>query len=69
VTRFKGLGEMNSEELWDTSMDPEKRTLLQVRMEDAAAADEIFRVLMGDAVEPRREFIEKHALDVRELDI
>jgi DNA gyrase subunit B len=69
VTRFKGLGEMNSEELWDTSMDPEKRTLLQVRMEDAAAADEIFRVLMGDAVEPRREFIEKHALDVKELDI
>jgi DNA gyrase subunit B len=69
LTRFKGLGEMNSEELWDTSMDPEKRTLLQVRMEDAAAADEIFRVLMGDAVEPRREFIEKHALDVKELDI
>ena len=60
---------MNSEELWDTSMDPEKRTLLQVRMEDAAAADEIFRVLMGDAVEPRREFIEKHALDVKQLDI
>lgn len=69
LTRFKGLGEMNSEELWDTSMDPEKRTLLQVRMEDAAAADEIFRVLMGDQVEPRREFIEKHALDVKELDI
>jgi DNA gyrase subunit B len=69
LTRFKGLGEMNSEELWDTSMDPEKRTLLQVRMEDAAAADEIFRILMGDAVEPRREFIEKHALDVKELDI
>lgn len=69
LTRFKGLGEMNSEELWDTSMDPEKRTLLQVRMEDAVAADEIFRVLMGDAVEPRREFIEKHALDVKELDI
>ena len=69
VQRYKGLGVMNSEELWDTSMDPEKRTLLQIRMEDAAAADEIFRVLMGDAVEPRREFIEKHALDVKELDI
>ena len=69
LTRFKGLGEMNSEELWDTSMDPEKRVLLQVRMEDAAAADEIFRVLMGDQVEPRRDFIEKHALDVKELDI
>ena len=69
LTRFKGLGEMNSEELWDTSMDPEKRTLLQIKMDDAAAADEIFRVLMGDAVEPRREFIEKHALDVKQLDI
>jgi DNA gyrase subunit B len=69
LTRFKGLGEMNSEELWDTSMDPEKRVLLQIQMDDAAAADEIFRVLMGDHVEPRREFIEKHALDVKELDI
>jgi len=69
LTRFKGLGEMNSEELCDTSMDPEKRVLLQIRMEDAAGADEIFRVLMGDQVEPRREFIEKHALDVKELDI
>jgi DNA gyrase subunit B len=69
LTRFKGLGEMNSDELWDTSMDPEKRVLLQVSMEDAAAADEIFRVLMGDQVDPRREFIEKHALDVKELDI
>lgn len=69
LTRFKGLGEMNSDELWETSMDPEKRTLLQVSMEDAAAADEIFRVLMGDQVEPRREFIEKHALDVKDLDV
>ncbi len=69
LTRFKGLGEMNSEELWETSMDPEKRTLLQVTMDDAAAADEMFRVLMGDQVEPRREFIEKHALDVQDLDV
>ena len=69
VTRFKGLGEMNSEELWDTSMDPERRMLLRVTMNDAVAADEIFRVLMGDHVEPRREFIEKHALDVTELDV
>lgn len=69
LTRFKGLGEMNSEELWETSMDPEKRVLLQVGMQDAAAADEIFRVLMGDIVEPRREFIEKHALDVKNLDV
>jgi len=69
LTRFKGLGEMNSEELWDTSMDPEHRVLLQVTMEDATAADEIFRILMGDQVEPRREFIEKHALDVKDLDV
>jgi DNA gyrase subunit B len=69
ITRFKGLGEMDPEELWETSMDPAQRLLLQVRMDDAAAADEIFRVLMGDHVEPRREFIEKHALDVKDLDI
>jgi len=69
VTRFKGLGEMNSDELAVTTMDPLTRTLLQVRMEDAAAADSIFRVLMGDHVEPRREFIEKHALEVKELDV
>ncbi len=69
ITRFKGLGEMDPEELWETSMDKENRLLLQVTMEDAAAADEIFRVLMGDHVEPRREFIEKHALDVSDLDV
>jgi DNA gyrase subunit B len=69
LTRFKGLGEMNSDELWETSMNPEKRILLQVRLEDATAADEMFRVLMGDQVEPRREFIQRHALDVKELDI
>jgi DNA gyrase subunit B len=69
LTRFKGLGEMNSDELGITTMDPKTRTLLRVTMQDAVAADEIFRVLMGDHVEPRREFIEKHALEVKELDV
>ncbi len=69
ITRFKGLGEMNAEELRQTTLDPENRTLLQITMEDAGAADEIFRVLMGDKVEPRREFIEKHALEARNLDV
>ena len=69
ITRFKGLGEMNAEELRDTTLDPANRTLLQVPMQDAGAADEMFRVLMGDKVEPRREFIQKHALDVRNLDV
>ncbi|MBX3425629.1 MAG: DNA gyrase subunit B [Pirellulales bacterium] len=69
ITRFKGLGEMNAEELRETTLDPANRTLLQVRMEDAAGADELFRVLMGDNVEPRREFIQKHALDVKNLDV
>ena len=69
LTRFKGLGEMDPEELWETSMDRQHRVLLQVEMADVAAAEEIFRVLMGDHVEPRREFIEKHALEVKELDV
>ncbi|MFP6586219.1 MAG: DNA gyrase subunit B [Pirellulaceae bacterium] len=69
LTRFKGLGEMNAEELRDTTLDPNQRTLVRVTMDDVAAADEMFRVLMGDKVEPRREFIEKHALDVQNLDV
>jgi len=69
ITRFKGLGEMNAEELRETTLDPANRTLLRVSMEDAGSADELFRVLMGDNVEPRREFIQKHALDVRNLDV
>ncbi len=69
VTRFKGLGEMNAEELRETTLDPANRTLIQVNLNDAGAADEMFRLLMGDKVEPRREFIEKHALDVRNLDV
>ena len=69
VTRFKGLGEMNAEELRETTLDPCNRTLVKVNLNDAGAADEMFRLLMGDKVEPRREFIEKHALDVRNLDV
>ncbi len=69
ITRFKGLGEMNAEELRDTTLDPANRTLLRVTMNDAAAADDLFRVLMGEKVEPRREFIERHALDVKNLDV
>ncbi len=69
VTRFKGLGEMNPEELRETTLDRQNRTLIKVTLADAAAADEMFRVLMGDKVEPRRHFIEKHALDVRNLDV
>ena len=69
VTRFKGLGEMNAEELRETTLDPENRTLIQVKMSNAADADDMFRILMGDKVEPRREFIEKHALEVKNLDV
>jgi DNA gyrase subunit B len=68
VTRFKGLGEMDADDLWETTLDPAKRTLLQVRLDDAVEANQMFQTLMGEKVEPRRDFIQTHSLDVKDLD-
>jgi DNA gyrase subunit B len=69
VKRFKGLGEMNSEELWETTLDPSKRVLLRVTLMEAGEAERMFSVLMGEDVERRRQFIEEHALEVKNLDV
>jgi DNA gyrase subunit B len=68
IIRFKGLGEMDGDQLWETTLDPQHRTLLRVQLDDALKADEMFRTLMGEKVEPRRDFIQKHALEVKDVD-
>jgi DNA gyrase subunit B len=69
IKRFKGLGEMNSDELWDTTLDPSKRVLLRVTLEQASEAEQMFSILMGEDVERRRQYIEEHALEVKNLDV